>query len=86
MEKNKSKVNLIFPHQLFSESKLIDNGCDIYLIEEYLFFRQYKFKKKDFINAEYYYENCLSLPMFAGLKMNSQKKVIRIVRNLFIKN
>ena len=46
MEKNKSKVNLIFPHQLFSESKLIDNGCDIYLIEEYLFFRQYKFHKQ----------------------------------------
>ena len=46
MEKNKNKVNLIFPHQLFSESKLIDNGCDIYLIEEHLFFRQYKFHKQ----------------------------------------
>lgn len=46
MEKNKSKVNLIFPHQLFETSSLIDNGFDIYLVEEYLFFRHYKFHKK----------------------------------------
>ena len=46
MEKNKSKVNLIFPHQLFETSSLIDNGFDIYLVEEYLFFRQYKFHKQ----------------------------------------
>ena len=46
MEKNKSKVNLIFPHQLFETSSLIDNGFDIYLIEEYLFFRHYKFHKQ----------------------------------------
>ena len=46
MEKNKSKVNLIFPHQLFETSSLIDNGFDIYLVEEYLFFRHYKFHKQ----------------------------------------
>ena len=46
MEKNKSKVNLIFPHQLFETSRLIDNGFDIYLVEEYLFFRHYKFHKQ----------------------------------------
>ena len=46
MEKNKSKVNLIFPHQLFETSSLIDYGFDIYLVEEYLFFRHYKFHKQ----------------------------------------
>ena len=45
MEKRKA-VNLIFPHQLFEKSKLIDNGCDIYLVEEHLYFRQYKFHKQ----------------------------------------
>jgi deoxyribodipyrimidine photolyase-related protein len=39
-------VNLIFPHQLLAESKVLDNGHEIYLIEEHLFFRQYKFHKQ----------------------------------------
>lgn len=39
-------VNLIFPHQLFEQSPLLENGHDIYLIEEFLFFSQYKFHKQ----------------------------------------
>jgi len=39
-------INLIFPHQLFSKSPLLENGNEIYLIEEYLFFRQYQFHKQ----------------------------------------
>ena len=39
-------INLIFPHQLFAESPLINNGEEVYLIEEYLFFKQYMFHKQ----------------------------------------
>lgn len=39
-------VNLIFPHQLFGDSPLIENGHETYLIEEYLFFKQYNFHKQ----------------------------------------
>lgn len=39
-------VNLIFPHQLFAESLLLDNNNEIYLIEEYLFFNHYRFHKQ----------------------------------------
>lgn len=39
-------INLIFPHQLFAESPLLKNGHDVYLIEEYLFFKQYNFHKQ----------------------------------------
>jgi deoxyribodipyrimidine photolyase-related protein len=39
-------VNLIFPHQLFDSSALLENGCPIYLVEEYLFFKQYNFHKQ----------------------------------------
>jgi len=40
-----SKVGLIFPHQLFEQSLL--TGCDeVYLIEEWLFFKQYNFHKQ----------------------------------------
>ncbi|MEM6801650.1 MAG: cryptochrome/photolyase family protein [Bacteroidota bacterium] len=40
------EINLIFPHQLFEENPLIENGHPIYLIEEYLFFSQYAFHKQ----------------------------------------
>lgn len=42
----KKAVNLIFPHQLFAESPLLDNGHEVYLIEEFLFFRRYRFHKQ----------------------------------------
>lgn len=41
-----STINLIFPHQLYLESPLLENSFDIYLIEEYLFFKQYHFHKQ----------------------------------------
>lgn len=39
-------INIVFPHQLFEHSQLLDNGCDVYLIEEFLFFKQYNFHKQ----------------------------------------
>ena len=41
-----SKVNIIFPHQLFENSTLINNGYPVFLIEEYLFLKQYSFHKQ----------------------------------------
>ena len=40
------KVNLIFPHQLFQESPLFEENGPFYIIEEYLFFKQYPFHKQ----------------------------------------
>ena len=45
MEKRKA-VNLIFPHQLFEKSDLLDNTCETYLIEEYLFYKHFTFHKQ----------------------------------------
>ena len=42
----KQEINIIFPHQLFEESPLLANGFKIYLIEEFLFFKQYHFHKQ----------------------------------------
>ena len=39
-------INVIFPHQLFEESPLFKTKTAIYLIEEYLFFKQYPFHKQ----------------------------------------
>lgn len=37
---------LIFPHQLFAETSPAEKADEVYLIEEYLFFRQYHFHKQ----------------------------------------
>jgi len=63
-------INIIFPHQLFAKSSLIENGNDVYLIEEYLFFKQYKFHKQKiaFHRASMkYYEKYLE---DKGIKVN----------------
>ncbi len=40
------KAGIIFPHQLFEDNILIEKCDTIYLVEEWLFFRQYKFHKQ----------------------------------------
>ncbi len=45
----KKSVNLVFPHQLFAESPLLTNASPIYLIEEFLFFKQYAFHKQKLV-------------------------------------
>ena len=40
------EVNLIFPNQLFRDSVLIDNSNKTFLIEEFMFFRHFKFHKQ----------------------------------------
>ncbi|MBU3662014.1 MAG: cryptochrome/photolyase family protein, partial [Bacteroidetes bacterium] len=39
-------IGLIFPHQLFEDSPLFATCKKVYLIEEYLFFKQYNFHKR----------------------------------------
>ena len=39
-------VTLIFPHQLFANHPCIVRGQDVYLIEECLFFKQYRFHQQ----------------------------------------
>ena len=39
-------IFLLFPHQLFKEIALLKQAETVYLIEEYLFFNQYKFHKQ----------------------------------------
>ncbi|MDP5082501.1 MAG: cryptochrome/photolyase family protein, partial [Winogradskyella sp.] len=34
------------PHQLFKNAPILNTDCDVYLIEEFLFFNHYKFHKQ----------------------------------------
>lgn len=40
------QINLLFPHQLFQDSPLLETKATFYLVEEYLFFKQYPFHKQ----------------------------------------
>jgi len=40
------EVALIFPHQLFKNSPILKMHISVYLVEEFLFFKHYKFHKK----------------------------------------
>ncbi len=42
----KKEIHIIFPHQLFKESEVLNKVNDIILVEEFLFFNQYKFHKQ----------------------------------------
>src|SRR5690606_17748364 len=42
----KDIAQLIFPHQLFKDTSYLKNGQPVFLVEEYLFFKQYKFHKQ----------------------------------------
>jgi deoxyribodipyrimidine photolyase-related protein len=44
-----NKAVLIFPHQLFEDHPSIQKNSPIYLIEEFLFFKQYKFHKQKLV-------------------------------------
>lgn len=39
-------AHLIFPHQLFEDTSNIGQVCDIFIIEEFLFFKQYSFHQQ----------------------------------------
>ena len=41
-----SKVGIVFPHQLFEQNILFEKCEIIYLIEEWLYFKQYNFHKQ----------------------------------------
>lgn len=40
------KIGIVFPHQLFEQSPLLERVTNIYLVEEWLFFKQYRFHRQ----------------------------------------
>ncbi|MCU7616277.1 cryptochrome/photolyase family protein [Chryseobacterium sp. PBS4-4] len=44
--KKSSTAQLIFPHQLFKDTDYLDKEQTVFLVEEFLFFKQYKFHKQ----------------------------------------
>ena len=76
------KVGLVFPHQLFAEN-LLQGNCEImYIIEEFLYFKQYKFHKQKiaFHRAGMkYYENLLQEKKVNVVYIESQSELSDIM-------
>ncbi len=56
------KIFLIFPHQLFKDITSLNSADEVYLIEEFLFFKQYSFHKQKLLlhrASMKYYEDYL---------------------------
>ncbi|MBK5209065.1 MAG: UDP-4-amino-4,6-dideoxy-N-acetyl-beta-L-altrosamine transaminase [Flavobacteriaceae bacterium] len=47
------------------------------------YYKQFGWKENDMPNAEYYYKNCLSLPMYPTLKSEEQKFVIDTINSFY---
>jgi dTDP-4-amino-4,6-dideoxygalactose transaminase len=54
-------------------------------IYRHSFYQKYKFNKRNFINAEQYYKEAISLPLYYGLKEKKLKKIINIINNVLSK-
>ena len=46
-------LNIIFPNQLFENSPLMKNQNEFILVEEFLFFNQFKFHKQKIFSQTY---------------------------------
>lgn len=47
--KKMSAVSILFPHQLFEQHPALSANRPVYLVEEFLFFRQYRFHKQKLV-------------------------------------
>ena len=65
-------INIILPNQLFEESELLDSEYSHYLIEEYLFFKQYNFHKQ-----KIYFHRC-SMRNYFDYLQSKQLKIFYI--------
>ena len=66
------KIGIIFPHQLFEQNMLIENCDTIYLVEEWLFFKQYHFHKQKLVMHR------ASIKFYASYILSKKKKLVYI--------
>jgi len=80
-------ISIIFPNQIFEKSKLLDESTRIYMIEEHLFFKQFKFHKQKILFHRMTmksYERFLQKNSFDINYVDSTEKISEI--RSFIKN
>jgi deoxyribodipyrimidine photolyase-related protein len=67
-----SRVAIVFPHQLFEESALLREDVPVYLVEEFLFFKQYPFHKQKLVFHR------ASMKQYHTFLLNQKKEVVYV--------
>jgi deoxyribodipyrimidine photolyase-related protein len=78
-----SSVSIIFPHQLFEKNPCLRKDHKVYLVEESLFFNQYKFHKQKLVfhrATMKFYEELLRTQAFDVQYINAQNSLSDIRR------
>ena len=73
-----NKTGIVFPHQLFEQSPIVSGCTLVYLVEEWLFFKQYNFHKQKiaFHRASMkFYESYLQSKNIKVIYVDSQSKL-----------
>ena len=82
VKSNKKKKTRNELYKYLKAKKIITNVHYI-PIHKQPFFKKFNFKSVNYKNAEHYYKNCLSIPMYAGLTKRSQTKIINSIISFF---
>src|ERR1700753_4262829 len=73
----RNAATIIFPHQLFENHPALEKGRAVYLIEEWLFFRQYNFHRQKLVlhrASMKFYEDWLVKKQFEVHYVETTKK------------
>jgi UDP-4-amino-4,6-dideoxy-N-acetyl-beta-L-altrosamine transaminase len=72
--------------EVFDELRANGIGVNVHYIPVHLqpYYQRMGFKKGDFPNAESYYTNAISLPMFHAMTYEQQDEVIRVLTNVLM--
>ena len=77
-------VFVLFPHQLFRDISMLREAGEVYLVEEYLFFNQYKFHKQKLVlhrasmkyYADYLIKNKITIHYVEALQDESDIRIL----------
>jgi len=73
-------------HEVFQALWENDIGVNIHYIPVHTqpYYENMGFKKGDYPNAESYYENAISIPMFQGLTIEMQDEVVNVLKKVLV--
>ena len=72
--------------EIFEALRKNDIGVNVHYIPVHTqpYYENIGFKKGDFPNAENYYESTISIPIFQGLTIDMQDKVVNILKKVLV--
>ncbi len=82
------RVNKSLRKSLYNNLKKSGINTNLHYIPIYRhsYYKQNKLQKKNFKNAEIYYREAMTLPLYFDLKKKDQMKIIKIINRTLAKN